>query len=142
MQSGCTLYSCHLGVKCFVGYNSVIMEGAVISDGAVILPNSVVPPGRMVPALQVWGGNPIKFIRAVKEQESWVTRNLAVDINKKVDNYNQQFLPINNAYLYKPTDPNVLFPLIQDENIRNYDIIKPQQEFLREKYNADNPTIL
>lgn len=86
------------------------MEGAVINEGAVILPNSVVPPGRMVPALQVWGGNPIKFIRPAKQQESWVTRNLAVDINKKVDEYYQQFLPINNAYLYKPTDPNVLLP--------------------------------
>jgi carbonic anhydrase/acetyltransferase-like protein (isoleucine patch superfamily) len=32
------------------------------------MPNSVVPPGRVVPANQVWGGNPIKFIRFAKEQ--------------------------------------------------------------------------
>ena len=68
VQSGCTLYSCSIGKGCFIGANSVILEGAKLEDGAVLLPNSVVPPGRVVPANQVWGGNPIKFIRYTKEQ--------------------------------------------------------------------------
>ena len=61
--SGCTLYSCTIEEGAFIGANTVILEGAKIESNAIILPNSVVPPGRVVPANQVWGGNPIKFIR-------------------------------------------------------------------------------
>ena len=73
------------------------------------MPNSVVPPGRVVPAQQVWGGNPIKFVRIAKEQEAYVTKNLVREITTQTGEYHYQFLPFNNAYLYKPTDPNVIF---------------------------------
>lgn len=66
VQNGCTLYSCILKEKAYIGHNSVVLEGAIVEEGAIITPNSVVPPGRVVPAMQVWGGNPIKFIRHVK----------------------------------------------------------------------------
>jgi carbonic anhydrase/acetyltransferase-like protein (isoleucine patch superfamily) len=59
--------------KAYIGQNSVVLEGAIVEEGAIIAPNSVVPPGRVVPSMQVWGGNPIKFIRYVKEQEAYVT---------------------------------------------------------------------
>lgn len=68
IQSGCTLYSCEINRGAFIGHNSVILEGAVIEDGAIIAPNSVVPPGRHIKARQVWGGNPIKYIRKAKER--------------------------------------------------------------------------
>ena len=58
----------------------MILEGAIIEKGAVIAANSVIPPGRVVPAQQVWGGNPIKFIRHAKDQEKFVTKNLANEI--------------------------------------------------------------
>lgn len=45
------------------------MQGARIERGAHILPGSVVPPGRMIPAGQVWGGNPIAFVRNLTEAE-------------------------------------------------------------------------
>lgn len=76
IQSGCTLYSCEIGENVFIGSNSVILEGAKIDNQAIILPNSVVPPGRLIPAQQVWGGNPIKYIRNAKDQEKFVTKNL------------------------------------------------------------------
>lgn len=66
VQHGCTLYSCVLKEKAYIGQNSVVLEGAIVEEGAIISPNSVVPPGRVVPTMQVWGGNPIKFIRHVK----------------------------------------------------------------------------
>ena len=68
ISPGCTLYSCVIKDRVFVGSNSVILEGAIIESGAIILPNSVVPPGRIVPAGQVWGGNPIKFVRYTRDQ--------------------------------------------------------------------------
>lgn len=66
--NGCTLYSCTIQECAFIGANSVILEGARIESNAIILPNSVVPPGRVVPANQVWGGNPIKFVRFSRDQ--------------------------------------------------------------------------
>ena len=74
IQFECILYSCTIGSGVFVGSNPVILEGVKIEDGAIILPNSVVPPGRVVPASQVWGGNPIKFVRYAKDQEKFVTK--------------------------------------------------------------------
>lgn len=66
VNNGCTLYSCLLKEKAYIGQNSVVLEGAIVEEGAIITANSVVPPGRVVPSMQVWGGNPIKFIRHVK----------------------------------------------------------------------------
>lgn len=68
IQNNCTLYSCHIESGVYVGHNSVIMEGAILQKGSIIAPNSVVPPGRVVKERQVWGGNPIKYIRKSFEQ--------------------------------------------------------------------------
>ena len=92
----------------FIGANSVILEGAKLENGAVILPNSVVPPGRLIPAQQVWGGNPIKYVRKAKDQEKLVTKNLAQEIASNGEMYNFEFLPYKNGYLYKATDVNVI----------------------------------
>lgn len=83
------------------------MEGAVIKKGAIIAPNSVVPPGRIVKERQVWGGNPIKFIRKALEQESFVTFEYSRHVNILAANYNDSFLPYNNAYLYLNEEPEV-----------------------------------
>ena len=45
------------------------MQGSRIERGAVVLPNSVVPPGRLIPGGQVWGGNPVTFVRSLSEKE-------------------------------------------------------------------------
>ena len=52
-----------------MGHNSVILEGSRIEEGAVILPNSVVPPGRIIPSNQIWGGNPVRYVRDLKTNE-------------------------------------------------------------------------
>ncbi len=51
----------------FIGANSIILKGSKIGEGAVIGAGSVVT-GR-IPAHEIWGGNPAKFIKVVKEQE-------------------------------------------------------------------------
>lgn len=52
-------------------------------------PNSVVPPGRVVKQAQVWGGNPIKFIKKALEQEAFVTRDVASTINRNSAAYKE-----------------------------------------------------
>ena len=67
--AGCSIHSCIIDDDCVIGANSVISQGCRVERGAVVLPNSVVPPGRLIPAGQVWGGNPVKFVRELSQQE-------------------------------------------------------------------------
>lgn len=69
IQNRVTLFSCITEKNVFIGHGSVVLEGARIEQGAVVLPNSVVPPGRIIPAHQVWGGNPVRYIRDLKHSE-------------------------------------------------------------------------
>jgi carbonic anhydrase/acetyltransferase-like protein (isoleucine patch superfamily) len=63
IEANCSINSCIIDDDVIVGSKSVIMPGARLERGCQILPNSVVPPGRLVPAGQIWGGNPIAFVR-------------------------------------------------------------------------------
>lgn len=101
IQNNCTLYSCFIERGVYVGHNSVIMEGAILKKGCVIAPNSVVPPGRVVKERQVWGGNPIKYIRKALEQEAFVTKDYSRHAHMSSELYTSAFLPYNNAYLYR-----------------------------------------
>lgn len=85
------------------------MEGAIIEDGSVIAPGSVVPPGRTVPSRQVWGGNPIKYVRDVEDRDVQALRTFIISDLGRADEYRKQFLPYNNAYLLKKNGgPEVL----------------------------------
>jgi len=69
IEPHCSIYSSIIDDDVYIGKGSVIMQGARIERGAHILAGSVVPPGRLIPAGQVWGGNPITFVRNLTEQE-------------------------------------------------------------------------
>ena len=69
VQPGCSLHSCIIDDDAVIGSGTVIGQGARVERGAVIEANSVVPPGRLVPAGQVWGGNPIAYVRDLDEKE-------------------------------------------------------------------------
>lgn len=69
IENGCSIHSCIIDDDAVIGANTVIQQGARIQRGAVVLPNSVVPAGRLVPAGQVWGGNPISFVRELSQEE-------------------------------------------------------------------------
>ena len=80
VESGCSIHSCIIDDDCVIGANSVIGEGARLERGCHILPNSVVPPGRLIPAGQVWGGNTVKFVRNLTEEEQ--LQNYTASYNK------------------------------------------------------------
>ena len=69
IEAGCSIHSCIIDDDCVIGAGTVIGEGSRLERGCYILPNSIVPPGRLIPAGQVWGGNPVKFVRNLTEQE-------------------------------------------------------------------------
>lgn len=49
--------------KSFIGGHSIILKGVTIGEGAVIAAGSVVT--RNIPAYEIWGGNPVNFIKKV-----------------------------------------------------------------------------
>lgn len=101
VQAGCSLYSCIIEDDCFIGANSVILEGSRIEKGSIILPNSVVPPGRLIPSNQVWGGNPVQYIRDAKDSEIFANYVWTMEVNVLGQNYLRQFTPWAYNYLKK-----------------------------------------
>lgn len=101
IQPGCSIYSSVIEDEVFIGANSVIMEGVRIEKGAIILPNSVVPPGRLIPASQVWGGNPVQYIRDAKESEVFAHYAFTYEIYSLSTSYLNQFTPWSYNYLEK-----------------------------------------
>jgi carbonic anhydrase/acetyltransferase-like protein (isoleucine patch superfamily) len=69
IEPNCSIYSSIIDDDVYIGQGTVIMQGARIERGAHILAGSVVPPGRLIPAGQVWGGNPIAFVRDLTQEE-------------------------------------------------------------------------
>jgi gamma-carbonic anhydrase len=116
IQAGCSLYSCIIEDECFIGANTVVMEGARIEKGAIILPNSVVPPGRLIPAGQVWGGNPVQYIRDAKESEIFANYAFTLQIYELSQIYYNQFTPHSYSYLQKEITSD-------DLNLRPEDLV-------------------
>lgn len=99
IQNRVSLHSCTTNKTVFIGHGSVVLEGSIIEEGSVILPNSVVPPGRIIPASQVWGGNPVQYVRDLKAGE--VFSNLANSYALwEIGSYHSDtFTPTNFTYL-------------------------------------------
>lgn len=53
-----------IGNDVFIGARSIVTKGVCIGDRSVIAAGSVVV--KSVPSDEIWGGNPAKFIRAIK----------------------------------------------------------------------------
>jgi gamma-carbonic anhydrase len=69
IEPHCVLRSCRVEPKVLIGARSVVCEGAIIESESVITPGSVVPPARRIPSGELWGGNPIRFLRKLTGNE-------------------------------------------------------------------------
>jgi len=56
--------------EAFIGIGAVLQEGVTVEKGAMVAAGAVVAPGSTVPKGEVWGGNPAKFLRSIKPEES------------------------------------------------------------------------
>ncbi len=57
-----------IGNNVSIGLGSVIMPDVEIGDGASISPCSLLPKGTRIPARGIWGGNPVKDLRAERRE--------------------------------------------------------------------------
>ena len=101
--SHCTLYSCHIADDCVIGDRCVILEGARLEKGCQIAPGSVVPPGRLIPAKQLWGGNPVEYIKDLNIGEAWANYAYSYVNVTLGDAHKNEFTLWPTAYLQKPS---------------------------------------
>ena len=99
--SGCTLYSCHIEEDVTIGDKCVVLEGARIEKGAQIAPGSVVPPGRLIPTKQLWGGNPVVFIKDLDIGEVWANYTKSYITSSLGEACKNEFTTWNSAYLQR-----------------------------------------
>lgn len=97
IEPNCSIYSCIIDDDVYIGQGTVIMQGARIERGAHILAGSVVPPGRLIPAGQVWGGNPVAFVRDLTQEELLANyaksyTNSATDFSDASAKFPQQYI--------------------------------------------------
>ena len=63
-----------IGHHVSIGLGSVILPDCEIGDGASIAPCSFVPKGTKIPPKGVWGGNPVRDLRAERRETSITDR--------------------------------------------------------------------
>jgi len=111
--SGCTLYSCHIEDDVVIGDKCVILEGARLEKGCEVAPGSVVPPGRLIPTKQLWGGNPVKFMKDLTLGEYWANYTKSYVNSSLADAHKNEFTLWNSAYLQRASTQEDAQP---DEN--------------------------
>ncbi|ODC05037.1 gamma carbonic anhydrase family protein [Terasakiispira papahanaumokuakeensis] len=63
------LHGCTIGSRVLVGMGAIIMDGVVVEDEVIIAAGAVVTPGKHLASGYVYGGNPAKPLRPLKEKE-------------------------------------------------------------------------
>jgi len=66
---GAILHACTVEDECLIGMGAIILDEAVIETGAMVAAGALVPPKKVVKSGQLWGGNPAKYMRDLKEEE-------------------------------------------------------------------------
>lgn len=59
------------------------------------------PPGRLIPAKQMWGGNPVSFIKDLNIAETWSNYTLSYVNQFLGDVHKNEFTMWSSAYLDK-----------------------------------------
>jgi gamma-carbonic anhydrase len=84
------LHACTLMDDCFVGMGATIIDKVVVEPGAFVAAGSVVTPGKRIPTGQMWGGNPAKYMRDLKPEETDFIPISAANYVKHVHEYKAQ----------------------------------------------------
>ncbi len=53
----------------FIGMHATVMDGAVVRSGGMVAAGALVTPNKEVPAGEIWGGNPAKHLRKMRQEE-------------------------------------------------------------------------
>nr|AJW81216.1 gamma type carbonic anhydrase [Lobosphaera incisa] len=64
-----TLNGCTIEDESLIGMGATLLEGVRVEKNAMVAAGAVVQPQTVVPSGEVWGGNPARFLRALKPEE-------------------------------------------------------------------------
>lgn len=67
------LQGSHLHNRSFVGMGATVRHATVESEG-VVAAGAVIPDNVTVPSMQIWAGNPARFIRTITPIEKQILR--------------------------------------------------------------------
>jgi carbonic anhydrase/acetyltransferase-like protein (isoleucine patch superfamily) len=69
----CSLHGCTIEDGALIGMGATVLEGAVVEEGAMVAAGAVVERGSRVKKGEIYGGNPAKMLRKLKEEErAWL----------------------------------------------------------------------
>jgi carbonic anhydrase/acetyltransferase-like protein (isoleucine patch superfamily) len=63
------LHACTLEDDSFIGMHATVMDGAVVESGAWVAAGALVTPNKRVLRGQIWGGNPARYLRDMRDEE-------------------------------------------------------------------------
>jgi carbonic anhydrase/acetyltransferase-like protein (isoleucine patch superfamily) len=63
------IHACRLEDGSFVGMKACVADGAVVETGAMVAAGALVTPGKRVPSGELWGGNPARLMRPLRDEE-------------------------------------------------------------------------
>jgi carbonic anhydrase/acetyltransferase-like protein (isoleucine patch superfamily) len=66
----CSLDSCRIDDKAVISNGATIHKGCHIEAGAMVAAGAVLPPNTLVPSGQIFAGNPAKYLRDLKPEET------------------------------------------------------------------------
>jgi carbonic anhydrase/acetyltransferase-like protein (isoleucine patch superfamily) len=69
IESGALLQGCTIQSHANVQLGSVVLDSAIIGTCSVVTAGSLVPEEKRIPARQLWGGNPVEYIRDLSDDE-------------------------------------------------------------------------
>ena len=77
-----TLSGCTIEDGCLIGMSAVVQHGARMESGSMIAAGTVVPANVRIPSKQLWAGNPAKYMRDLKSEE---TKFLPISAQKYIE---------------------------------------------------------
>ncbi|KAG8461639.1 hypothetical protein KFE25_001257 [Diacronema lutheri] len=95
---GAVLRACTVEDYCVIGAGSVLLEGSLVEKHAIVEPGSVLPAGGRVPSGEMWGGNPIAFVRKLSKEEAADIEKQANAVADAAKEHQEQFLPYGTTY--------------------------------------------
>ena len=67
---GARLHGCTLEDGCLVGIGAIVLDGVIVERGAFIAAGALVTPGKRVPSGELWGGNPARKLRDMRDADN------------------------------------------------------------------------
>ena len=90
---GAVVSSAQIDDEVIIGMGAVVGEGAVVEKHSIVAAGAVVPAGARIPSGQVWGGNPIRYLRDVTHDEETEFKTAAREYAKVADAHKEEFVP-------------------------------------------------